>query len=477
MRFRHWFCFFLMLACRLPAAAQDSAVEPGKKTVALDEPFAITLVIQGAQAQNTHSAFPEIKGMRKRDVALATSKQTTGGKNTVVQRITQNYVADKEGRYVLNDFSMTANGREIRTKGMVITVIQPLNPDYKILQDSALAKEISSVESDYADTKENAFFALGVDKPEVYVGEGFTASLALYIADNSPVELQPYQAGQQLVEILKKLKPKNCWEEDFHIREFQPFPVVIRGRRYTQYKMFQATFYPFNADTVVFGQAALTMQVAGAGGGKSKDVFQTFYSSPKTVTVKELPPHPLRNGIAVGTFRLDEFVSQKRLRTGKGFYYQFRITGEGNLSAVKLPAVPANAAFDFFPSESKRSLDLTGRKVTGSKTFQMYALPKEPGIYPWSAYFRWVYFNTQKRTYDTLASGLVLRVGGGSLRNQSISASDVGGVYDGLETEDNRLRPLKPENQWRQVANALVLVMLGITLVLILWRTKTGKGQ
>lgn len=476
MRFSHWFCFPFLLVFRLSVSAQDNTVEPGKKTAALDEPFSITLVIQGGQAQNTHSAFPDIQGMRKRDVALTTSKQNTNGKNTVVQRITQNYMADKEGKYVLNDFAMTVNGRELRTKGMVITVIQPANPDYKLLADSALAKEISSVESDYADTKQNAFFALGVDKAEVFVGEGFTASLALYIADNNPVELQPYQAGKQLVEILKKLKPGNCWEEDFHIREFQPFPVTIKGRKYTQYKMFQATFYPFNADTVVFPQAGLTMLIKKTSG--IKEAYQTFYSAPKILTVKELPPHPLRDGIAVGTFRLEEFIARRRLRTGKGFYYQFKVTGEGNLSAVTLPAMPSNAAFDFFPPESKTSLDLTGRRVAGSKTFQFYALPKEPGIYPWAAYFRWIYFNVEKREYDTLASGLTLRVGGGSLRNQGISASDLGGVYDALDSEDNRLRPLQPENQWRRVANILVLVMLGVTLVLILWRGKmTGKGQ
>lgn len=469
MRLYRWFCPLLFLLSFQTVAAQDNAVELGKKSIALDEPFSVTLVIENNQAQNTHSSFPEIKGMRKRDVALTTSKQNTGGKNMIVQRITQNYVADKEGRYALNDFAMTVNGRELLTKGLTITVTPPINPDYKRLLDSTLTQDLLPVESQYADGKENAFFALGVDKPEVFVGEGFTASLALYIADNNPVDLQPYQAGQQLVEILKKLKPKNCWEEDFRIREFQSFPVMIKGRKYTQYKMYQATFYPFNADTVVFPQASLTMLAKKAGG---KDAYQTLYSSPKTVTVRNLPPHPLRNGIAVGTFRLEEFVNKTRVQTGKGFYYQFKVTGEGNLSAVNLPAVRSNPAFDFFPPASKTSLNLSGRKVTGSKTFQLYVLPKEPGIYPWATYFKWIYFNTDKRDYDTLASRLSLRVGGQSMRNQSISASDLGGVYDDLESEDNRLRPLQPENQLGQIANILVLVMLGITLGLILWRGK-----
>jgi hypothetical protein len=448
--------------------AQENSIELGGKTIALDEPFAITLVIKNTQQPNVHSPFPEIKGMRKRDVVLVTTKETSAGKTLNVQRITQNYMAEKEGVYVLNDFTITVNGKEERVKGMTLTVGPPVNPNYKLQLDSALAKEIRDVASEYANVKDNAFLALSIDKSDVYVGEGFTTSLALYIADNNPVELAAYKTGEQLVDILKKLKPKNCWEEDFHIREFQSFPVVIKNRRYTQYKIYQATFYPFNTDTIRFGQVGLMMLAKREN--TKKENYQTFYSYPKEVIVKDLPPHPLRKGIAVGTFQLEEAVSQKRPKTGKGFYYQFRISGEGNFSAVNLPVVSSNAAFDFFTPESKLSLNLTGRRVTGNKVFQIYVLPKEPGSYDWKNYFEWIYFNTEKQNYDTLRSQLTLSVGGESLRNLSISSSELGAVYDRMTSEDNQLRPLQAKDRLRWTANILIVVMLAVTLVLILWQ-------
>ncbi len=456
------------------AVAQENSIELGSKTIALDEPFAITLVIKNTQQPNIHSPFPEITGMRKRDVVLVTTKETAAGKTLTVQRITQNYMAEKEGEYVLNDFTMTVNGKEEKAEGLAITVTEPLNPNYKLQLDSALVKEISSVASEYGDVKDNAFLALSIDKPQVYVGEGFTASLALYIADTNPVELRAYKTGEQLVAILKKLKPKNCWEEDFHIREFQSFPITIKNRRYTQYKIYQATFYPFNTDTVRFVQVGLTMMAQKTG--TKKETYQTFYAYPKEVVVRDLPPHPMRKGIAVGTFELEEAISQKKPKTGKGFYYQFKISGEGNFSAVNLPVVPSNTMFDFFPPESKLSLNLTGRRVTGNKVFQIYALPKEPGAYAWQNYFQWIYFDTKKQNYDTLQSQLTLTVGGESLRNMSISSNELGAVYDRITTENNQLRPLQSKDRLRWGANILVAVMMGITLILILWQ-KNSEGK
>lgn len=458
-------CFAMFLTV-FSAQAQESTVELGKKTIALDEPFAITLVIRNAQQPSVYSPFPDIKGMQKRDVVLVTTRENVAGKQLTVQRVTQNYMATDEGTYTLPDFPMTINGREVRTKGTSVAVGPPINPDYKLLLDSTLAKEISAVAAEYGDVKDDAFLAFSIDKPTVYVGEGFTASLALYIADNSRAALESYRPGEQIAEILKQIKPDNCWEEDFRIREFQSFPVTIKGRRYTQYKMYQATFYPFNTDTVRFGQVGFTMRVKQ---GNRKESYQTFYAYPKTVTVNPLPPHPLRGKVAVGTFRLEEAVSRKRPVTGRGLYHQFKIMGEGNFSAVNLAPPVSDVSFEFFPPESKLSLNLTGRRVTGEKLFQTYVLPKEPGRYEWKKYFQWVYFNTEKRAYDTLRSGLVLMVNGQSLRNQSISANELGPVYERMNTDDNRLRPLAEKDRLRWGANILVGVMMAITLVLILW--------
>ena len=79
---------------------------------------------------------------------------------------------------------------------------------------------------------------------EVYLGEGFTATLAFYVAEENQAPLQFYDLGKQLTDILKLIKPSNAWEENFNIENINGSPVSINGENYTQYKIYQATFYP-----------------------------------------------------------------------------------------------------------------------------------------------------------------------------------------------------------------------------------------
>ena len=52
-------------------------------------------------------------------------------------------------------------------------------------------------------------------------------------------------------------------------------------------------------------------------GQNRKEDFKKFYTKAKRVKVKELPPHPLKNSVAVGDYKLDERIRTKDLETGK----------------------------------------------------------------------------------------------------------------------------------------------------------------
>ena len=67
------------------------------------------------------------------------------------------------------------------------------------------------------DIEANAFLALTTDKPEVYVGEGFTTTLAFYVSEENRAELRFYDLGKQITDIVKEIKPNTCWEENFNI--------------------------------------------------------------------------------------------------------------------------------------------------------------------------------------------------------------------------------------------------------------------
>ncbi len=454
------------------AFSQESAIELGKKNIALDEPFTITLIIREAQDQHTYSPFPDIAGMQKREVTTVNLKEGPTGKVIISQRITQYYLAAKTGKFTLPPFRMTVNGRELRSPGAAITVEAPGRPAPTDTVASRLYNEIMSMEKGVAEKKEDAFLALSTDRDTVFAGEGFTMTLALYVAENNQVEMRSFDEGEQLLRLLRQLKPANCWEQDFNLREFVTSQVTVNRKKYTQYKMYQAAFYPLTPDTVQLPAVSfrlLKVRAAGAKGGPAPDTA-TFFSQPRTVYVKPLPPHPLRDGIPVGNFRLEEGVSNRRLRTGDPFTYQLSVSGEGNLSTVNLAPARTGTAIDFYPPDVKVNVSTQHNRPGGRKTFRFTGIPREPGQYPLDSVFRLVYFNPARRQYDTLHSRMSLDVAGPSLRSGRIQANELEPVYREMAAEGNELSPLQRQYPVRQIANALLVLMMLGTMMLMGYR-------
>lgn len=452
-------------------------VELGKKSIALNEAYTITLTVKNDNIRH-YSNFPEIPGFGKRGVSSSTSTNIVNNKITTVQSIIQNYEARREGTYKIKPFSITVNGVEGHSEGGTVTVTatrQSARNNTDPFGNDLFEEFFGSKEKkEFVDVKENAFFALTPDKKSVYVGEGFTASLAFYVADDNRAEMNFYQVGSQLIDILKKIKPANCWEENFGIDEIQPLPVSINGKEYTEYKIYQATYYPLNSKPVEFPSVGLKMikyKVArepGFFGLDRKQDFKVFNTKPVTITPKELPPHPLRDKVSVGNFRLQEDIAKRNPNTGESVAYNFRIMGEGNLAGIRMPDIPRNSYFDFYPPNIKQDISRRNGHVAGDKTFSYQIIPKEPGAYPLKEYFSWVFFNPVRARYDTLRSGITLRVNGESLQNQDLSTSDLGPLYNSINKQDNSLLSIHRNDWMKSAANILILFMLVSTAVLIL---------
>jgi len=305
-----------------------------------------------------------------------------------------------------------------------------------------------------------------MDKDEVFLGEGFTTTLAFYVSESNRAPLQFYDLGRQVSEIVKTLKPASCWEENFNIENISGESVEINGKEYTQYKIYRAAFYPLNLESVEFPSVDLELikyKVAknpSFFGQNRKEDYKTFTSSPKTITVNELPPHPLKDVVSIGDFRLDESIDLTELETGQSFNYQFRLYGEGNISSLNMLPIETDKNMDIYDPNIEQNINRRGISVTGSKTFSYYGIPNEPGNYNLGDYFYWVYFNTRQQKYDTLASSINLKVTGESRKNEQILSNDLGPFYEMIDIEDNKLRKHAKSPYTNIFANSLILLML-----------------
>jgi hypothetical protein len=454
------------------ARAQNIRITLGPDEIGENQAWVITVTVNN-EALRSYSSFPDIEGFTKRGTSTQSQTSVVNGQVTTSQGVAMTYFPARQGIVTVPSFSMKVNNETVAVSGKKVKVGPPVQMQtrdpFRSLFDGRdpFNDPYGKTEPEFVDIKEDALLALSTSKDEVYVGEGFTTTLSFLVADNNRAPMQFHDLGKQLSDILKRLKPSNCWEENFNIENIEGESVSIQGKGYTQYKIYQATFYPLNSEPVSFPSVGLDMikfKVAknpSFFGQNRKEDFKTFYSRAKTVRVKELPPHPLRQSVAVGNYRLDEEISASALKTGQSVGYSFNIVGEGNISSIDRPAIPSGAPFDFYEPNVRQDIRREGGKVLGTKSFRYFIVPKEPGEYDLGNFFSWIYFNPGKRQYDTLRSATRVTVEGESQRNQAIRSTDLGSFYDRIDSTDNALRS---SSDLRWIGTA-VNILIGVVLV------------
>src|SRR5689334_19062242 len=349
----------LLLAGFLSGTAfgQGVQITLGPDEIGENQNWTITITVQNDRLKS-YDNFPELDGFKKRGTSTQSTTNIVNGQVSSSQSVIMTYAPLKQGTYTIPPFILKVNEKTISVAGKKVKVGPPVqqqsDPFRSFFDRSPSDDFFGRGETEFVDIKDEAFLALTTSKDEVYVGEGFNTTLSFFVSEENRAPLQFYELGKQLANILKKIKPTNCWEENFNIENIEGESVTINGRDYTQYKVYQATYFPFNAEPITFPSVGLEMikyKVAknpSYFGQNRKEDFKTFYSKTKKVAVKQLPPHPLRDVVAVGDYNLDERIRSTDLETGKSVAYEFNVYGAGNISSIEKPAVKSDGSFEFY---------------------------------------------------------------------------------------------------------------------------------
>ncbi len=443
--------FFFCIYLTVNAQVSDNSllVELGNKKIKTTEPFTIAITLQNFE-NTPHIQFPEIKGFQKRDQSTTRNYSSNGSIKTIsAQIIKQNYYAEKAGNYILPAFTINVNGQNIKSEGCAI--------DVEAAEGDETVNEVVFTENIATN---DALLVVSTDRQQVFMGQGFNLRLSLIVSESNTAEMEFYMIEPQIAKILKKIKPANCWEENFGIKDINPLPIVVAGKKYTEYRIYQASFYPINTQPITIPNVNLTMKVSTGEGTKRVVKYQDYRSKSITINVLSLPAHPLKNQVPVGDFRLEEFVDKQKIQTGKSFRYQFKITGEGNLGAAQAPSHDSSGVFDIYPPTVNFSTTLLDRRIVEERLYDYTVIPKQNGEFRLQNFFFWIFFNPQKQRYDTLRSAIRLEVGG-----QDIETSDevqVGSntIYDGIEKLDSTVQEFDYQKVIKNMANVLIIMML-----------------
>ncbi|HCX77158.1 MAG TPA: hypothetical protein DHU93_19000, partial [Algoriphagus sp.] len=382
-----------------------------------------------------------------------------------------------KGEFTLPSFSITINGKEFDFAGKTISVTDPVSAQNLGGNNYDPFAEFfgrNSEEPEYIELDDEAFFSVTVDKEEIYAGEGFSLTLAFYMSENNQAPFNFYKPGEQLDGVLKKIKPSNAWEENYNISNIEPEQITINNKRWVRYKVYEATFFPFSEGKIQIPSIPWEMikyRVAKNPtffGANRQEDFKTFYSAPKTITVKPLPPHPLRNEVAVGQYQLRENITELEVETGEGFNYNFGISGVGNINAISEPRRISGGNLNTYDPNVRQQINRGYGRVSGIKEFTYYITINEASEVDLAKHFEWIYFDPARAVYDTLRPSAKIKVVGESKVNQAISSQRLGGIYDRIGSEDNQFLNERYKYYFTTAINLLLLASVVFLAVIII---------
>ena len=471
--------FIIILAISIKSFSQKKKIEIGPNTIGINENLNITITVENEGLQN-YSDFPEIEGFIKRGRSSSSSTNYINGKMSSTQSIIQSYIPKNTGNIIVPPFSMKINNQTIKSKGGEINVIDKKytqkNDPFNRLFDPFDNFFKRNENNEFIDIKADAFLSLNTNKNEVYIGEGVTTTLSLFVSEKNQADMRFFDLGKQLTEIVKKIKPRNCWEENYNIESINGISIELNKKRYTEYKIFEATYFPFTTGKILFPKLSLDLiqyQIAknpSFFGQNKKEKIKKFTSNSKEVNVIDLPPHPLKENVVVGNFQVKEKIEAINLATEKSFNYEFEILGNGNINAIREPEVNVEA-FDFYPPNILQKINRKNKIISGSKKFQYHVIPNEPGIYNFSD-IQWVFFNPIEKKYDTLKSKIIVDVTGISTKNKNIESNDYDDFYKKIELEENNIIRKKKKDHYLLFLNFTLLSLILIITALIIKKYK-----
>ncbi|ALI99679.1 BatD family protein [Rufibacter tibetensis] len=470
--------FVWLMGCASWCSAQDHTIEYGPAAIPIDQYFTISLKSPGTKPTKVEG-FPEIEGMQKSTQKSFTTKITKGTQTSFVYTLTQQYAPLKEGEVIVKPFALVVDGKTVPAPGIKVKVGPSAPPLTGKPLDSLAAAKGTPATPEFVDVKENAFLTLHVPKKSCYVGEAVPVSLWFYVAEADLGLLDFVDFETQIGAIVQQLKQRSALEEVVLQEEILPEKIKIGEKDFTRYKLYEAILFPITPQALRFPAVGLRMtkyKIAKNPTLLTQNRLpesKTYNTQSREVTVKSLPPHPLRDQVAVGVFRLKEQMSRSTVTLNQNLVYHFRIEGEGNIMTLPVPqSIGISSELEIYSPEIRQTKQVQQGRMVGSKTFRYFIVGRQAGVFPLRELFQWVYFNPVTARYDTLRPSFTVQVRGQEDQNSFIRAQDVGDFYNIAATESNQLISIDQFREVRFYTNVVLGVLLGVALFIFILKRK-----
>jgi hypothetical protein len=97
------------------------------------------------------------------------------------------------------------------------------------------------------------------------------------------------------------------------------------------------------------------------------------------VELRPPPPPPKGFSGLVGSFDIEASMSKRHLEVGESATLRLTVSGTGNVQMINEPELAELPSFKVYGDQPERSINRSGRSLTGSRSFSKALVPLEPG--------------------------------------------------------------------------------------------------
>jgi len=371
-------CLALVAAALLEVAASAASFTASldRDTITLGDSATLSLSFEGGQPRNVPT--PNVPGLQINQTGNSQSFTIVNNAMSSTVTVTFSVTSDSPGDYTIPPLTTEVSGQQLSTQPLKLTVAKASPPSPEAVNSG----------------NEIVFLKIGFPKQKVYVGESAVLHLDLYLRDDvqnfgnfqltgSPVD--GFSAGT----IAEMPNQRRRVQVGNRVYTIIPYALPITAVKTGGYSL-----GPFTAVVVIvlpngfFGeqrQANLTSEAAN-------------------VDVQPLPQNnqPATYAGAIGNFSMAATAGPTTVTVGDPITVRVKITGNGSLDSLVLPAQDAWKNFKTYPPTTKvETTDQFG--LSGTKTFEQIISPLNTDVHELPPLY-FSYFNPDDGQYHTLRS-------------------------------------------------------------------------
>lgn len=397
-----------LITASLTTVAQDiefTATAPG--VVAEGEQFRLVFKLNSRPKNFNPPPFDNFYVLAGPSTSSSSSIQIVNGQMTQTYDYSYTYIleASKEGKYGINPAKAEVNGKEYESNSLAIEVVKGSSSAYSAQNQRQSQNQTSGQQkAESSDKSRDVFVSIDFDKTNVYRGEPILATISIFT-----------RQGISGFEDVKFPSFTGFWSQEVETPSDVHFQRVnIDGRIYNMGVLKKYLILPQRSGDISvdpFEIVVLTQEKSGRAQSIFDDFFGTYktirqrlVSEAKTIKVRDLPPSaPDSFTGAVGNFNLEASLDKIRVNTNEAVSLKIRVAGSGNIRLIDAPKIDFPAGFEVFDTKVFDKINVTEQGATGTKTFDIVAIPRAPGDFDLDV-VEFSYFNPIQKRYITLKS-------------------------------------------------------------------------